>query len=69
MKEYSDLLADDPEYLEKALEISSKTKDIMEFIAEIGIDSSLFELNKRVTYQDACHIAHGQKITSQPREL
>ena len=41
----------------------------MEFMVEIGIESPLNDLNLKVTYQDACHIVHGQKIRNQPREL
>jgi glycolate oxidase iron-sulfur subunit len=26
-------------------------------------------INARVTYHDACHLAHGQRITSPPRQL
>ena len=69
MKEYVKLLSDDPLYREKAKIFSSKTKDIMEFLYDIGLQSGLSEINKKVTYQDACHLAHGQRITSQPREL
>ncbi len=69
MKEYSELLKDDTEYSDKAKKFSSKTKDLMEFISEIGLVGQLISLNKKVTYQDACHVAHGQKITAQPREL
>jgi glycolate oxidase iron-sulfur subunit len=69
MKEYAILLIDDPEYRDKAKEFSSKTKDIIEFLDEIGFEADLNEINKKVTYQDACHIAHGQRITSEPRQL
>ncbi len=69
MKEYAILLIDDPEYRDKAKQFSSKTKDIIEFLDEIGFEADLNEINKKVTYQDACHIAHGQRITSEPRQL
>jgi len=69
IKEYSDLLKDDEEYLEKAKQVIYKTKDIMEFLYEIGINENLKQINKKVTYQDACHLIHGQKIKSQPRDL
>ncbi|NIP37659.1 MAG: 4Fe-4S dicluster domain-containing protein [Candidatus Dadabacteria bacterium] len=69
MKGYSELLKDDPQYKNKAKEFSSKIKDIMEFIHEIGLDMELNEINKTVTYQDACHVAHGQGITLEPREF
>lgn len=69
MKEYHELLSDDPDYAEKSKEFIAKTKDIMEFISEIGMHKELDELKCKITYQDACHIAHGQKITSQPRKV
>jgi len=69
MKEYAKLLIDDPEYRDKAKQFSLKTKDIIEFLDEIGFKADLNEINKKVTYQDACHIAHGQRITSAPRQL
>ena len=49
--------------------LSEKTKDIMEFIDEIGINHEFNDLNMKITYQDACHISHGQKIRSAPRNV
>ncbi len=69
MKEYENVLKDDPQYIEKAQTLSNKTKDIMEFLSEIGLPSKPGRLELEVTYQDACHIAHGQRITEQPREV
>ncbi|MGH7885820.1 MAG: (Fe-S)-binding protein [Thermodesulfobacteriota bacterium] len=69
MKEYSDILKNDPAYKVKAEMISGKTKDIMEFLCEIEFESKLNPLEIKVTYQDACHIVHGQGIRNQPREL
>ena len=69
IKEYSDLLSKDKDYSEKARRLSEKTKDIMEFIDEIGINHEFNDLNMKITYQDACHISHGQKIRSAPRNV
>lgn len=69
IKEYCEILKDDPLYKDKAAGISLKTKDIMEFLEETGIDADLNPLNITVTYQDACHIVHGQGIKDQPREI
>jgi Fe-S oxidoreductase len=44
-------------------------KDINEFLAEAGVRKPKKLLNRRVTYQDPCHLAHAQKIRSAPREL
>ena len=69
MKEYVHIFKDDPEYAEKARIFSSKVKDFTEFLSELKIDLSLDELSEKITYHDACHLAHTQKITLQPREV
>ena len=69
MKEYGFLLRDDPAYAEKAERFGSLVKDAGEFLAGLGLVGTLAPLNLTVTYQDPCHLAHGQKIRSQPRKL
>jgi glycolate oxidase iron-sulfur subunit len=69
MKEYGHLLRDDPEYRGKAERFSAKVKDAAEFLAELGLSGELKPLEITATYQDPCHLAHGQKIRSQPRKL
>ncbi len=69
MKEYGELLNNDLSYAERAEKLSKKTKDIMEFLADIGLQGELKELKLRVTYQDVCHIAHAQKIKEHPRKI
>jgi glycolate dehydrogenase iron-sulfur subunit len=68
MKEYGHLLRDDP-YAEKAERFSLLVKDAGEFLAGIGLMGKLGRLNMTVTYQDPCHLAHGQGVRSQPRRL
>jgi len=69
LKEYHHLLADDPEWAERATTFAGKVRDISEYLASIEIRRDFGTLRRRVTYQDACHLAHGQRITAQPREL
>ena len=72
LKEYGHILADDPEYREKAKEFSAKVKDIQEFLIEVGLTTELYPLTEEeltIVYQDACHLLHGQKISVQPRQL
>ena len=69
LKEYGDLLAEDPEYAEKAAHFSSLVKDITEFLVELPFKEGLGRLERRVTYQDSCHLAHAQRITAAPRQL
>ncbi|MEL6928930.1 MAG: (Fe-S)-binding protein [Cyanobacteria bacterium J06600_6] len=72
LKEYGQILADDPEYSEKAIAFSHQVKDVHEFLAEIELTAELHPLTSgelNLVYQDACHLLHGQKISVQPRQL
>jgi len=68
MKDYGELLADDPLYAAPAREFAAMTKDVLEFVDEHDI-GPLGELAMTVTYQDSCHLAHAQRITAAPRRL
>jgi glycolate oxidase iron-sulfur subunit len=69
MKEYGELLEDDPEFSERARNLSAKTRDIMEFLGEIGLAGGLNPIPLKITYQDACHLGHAQRIKEQPRSV
>lgn len=71
MKEYGELFKEDKDKTlsEKAEHISKIVKDINEFLYEIDFKRPKVELDLKVTYHDACHLAHTQKITAQPRTL
>jgi glycolate oxidase iron-sulfur subunit len=69
MKEYGHLLRDDPAYAEKAQRFAGLVRDASEFLFEIEIIPPTGAVDMIVTYQDPCHLAHGQKIRSQPRAL
>ena len=69
LKEYGHLLRDDPAYATRAHAFSSKVKDISEFLVSIDWNREMGALNRTITYHDACHLFHGQKVKQQPREL
>ncbi|MEU6264796.1 glycolate oxidase subunit GlcF [Saccharopolyspora shandongensis] len=69
LKEYPRLLQDDPEYAERAERFSARVRDISELLAELGPVAERHPLPVQIAYHDACHLAHGQGIRSQPREL
>jgi len=88
MKEYGHVFAEDAQWRERAARVSSKVRDLTEFLVETGYwptkqARSVFSLKNgdsdrqarrslkglRVSYHDACHLVHTQKISSQPREL
>src|SRR5207253_10589230 len=50
-------------------ELKGRVKDLTEWLAEIGLPSPARDMKLRVTYQDACHLAHAQRIKKQPRDL
>jgi glycolate oxidase iron-sulfur subunit len=50
-------------------ELKGRVKDLTEWLAEVGLPPADREVNLRVTYQDACHLAHAQRIRKQPRDL
>jgi glycolate oxidase iron-sulfur subunit len=50
-------------------DLKGRVKDITEWLVEIGLPVPKQEVKLRVTYQDACHLAHAQRIKKQPRDL
>ena len=70
LKHYRKLLADDPAYRDRAALWDKKVKDIHEWLVEIGVQRPTKPGPVQVvTYHESCHLAHGQKITAQPRQL
>lgn len=69
MKEYVHIFHDDAQYAERAKNFSSKVKDITEFLSEENPLLFYKTVEQTATYHDACHLAHTQKIVSQPREV
>ena len=71
LKHYDRLLSDDPDYADLAGVWSRKVKDIHEWLAQIGIRPPAQQpiAKARVTYHEACHLCHGQKISRAPREV
>jgi glycolate oxidase iron-sulfur subunit len=69
MKEYAELLAGDAGWSGRAAALAGKVRDLSEFLAEIGPAAPRHPLPVTAAYHDACHLAHAQRITAQPREL
>ena len=69
LKEYDQLFAADDSEHARAQEFRGKMRDVTEFLDGLGMTAPLGELRLRVTYQDSCHLAHGQKIREAPRRL
>ncbi len=69
LKEYDELLEHDPEYAANARAFRHSMKDVTEFLASIELNRDMGPVEGTVTYQDSCHLAHGQKIRKAPRQL
>jgi len=72
LKEYHHLLEKDPIWAERALRFTQKVQDLTEFLAD-RLDASPADpvpgAQPLTTYHDACHLAHAQRISQQPRAL
>lgn len=69
LKEYGHLFEVGTVDEDRAAQFTAKMRDITEFLAELGVTAPLAPLPMRVTYQDSCHLVHGQKIREAPRQL
>ncbi|PYT48071.1 MAG: hypothetical protein DMG44_16155 [Acidobacteria bacterium] len=69
LKEYDHLFSPEEPEFARAREFSAKVRDVTEFLAALGLAVKLKPLPLRVTYQDSCHLLHGQKIREAPRTL
>lgn len=70
MKEYGEWFADDEEMAEAATRFSERVMDITEWLVSVGFrPPEQAAEGVRVAYHDACHLAHGQGVRHQPREL
>ncbi|MBI2190848.1 MAG: 4Fe-4S dicluster domain-containing protein [Planctomycetes bacterium] len=69
MKEYDKLFAGDASCAARAESFTRKTKDMSEFLASIDLNTQFGEVKARAVYHDACHLAHAQKVRTQPRQL
>jgi glycolate oxidase iron-sulfur subunit len=69
LKEYEQLFAESDGDRAKAQTFHRKMRDVTEFLVELGLTAHLSVLPLRVTYQDSCHLLHGQTIREAPRKL
>jgi glycolate dehydrogenase iron-sulfur subunit len=70
MKEYGELLADDPVWAARARQFSARVRDVFELLVQIGEPrAARHSLPARVVYHDACHLAHAQGVRTQPRDV
>jgi glycolate oxidase iron-sulfur subunit len=68
MKAYGHLLAGGPD-AGRAARFAGRVRDAAEFLADLGLRTTPARAPQTVTYQDPCHLAHGQRVRAQPRAL
>jgi glycolate oxidase iron-sulfur subunit len=66
--EYGVLLRDEPEFAEDARAVSSKVRDLSSLLLDAPANPKR-EFRCRITYHDACHLAHGLGVRDAPRRL
>ncbi|MFE9689445.1 (Fe-S)-binding protein [Micromonospora sp. NPDC005806] len=69
LKEYGDLLGDDPRYATLAADFAARVRDLSEILDELGPVAPRHPLPVTVAYHDACHLGHAQGVRTQPRRL
>jgi len=69
MREYHELLENDPDYGEKAYRFKELVVDVTALLASLPVDPPKAALNRKITYQDPCHLVHAQRISSEPRAV
>jgi glycolate oxidase iron-sulfur subunit len=69
LKEYDELLRLDKNFSGKAEEFAHKVTDVSQFLIKLGLIRPQGSLDLTVTYHDACHLAHAQKVRAEPRQL
>jgi len=69
LKEYEEVLEGEAEHGRLA-RFRAKVRDVSELLAEVGLRTEGFKpLKVSVTYHEPCHLAHGQGVSAQPRQL
>ena len=69
VKDYGFMFRSDPAYAEKAGAVASMTRDITEWMTQIGLKPPVIETGQRVAYHSACSLQHGQRVVREPKEL
>jgi len=69
VKDYGFMLRNDPDWADKAARVSERTKDISEFMSNLGLRPPVRPTGLAVAYHAACSLQHGQQVRAQPKQL
>ncbi|SDH16003.1 glycolate oxidase iron-sulfur subunit [Alteribacillus persepolensis] len=70
LAEYPELFREeDTEWRERAEDFAKKVVDVSKYLHDTGYEKPEAKLNTTLTYHDACHLAHGQGVRQEPRDV
>lgn len=69
LKDYGKIMAEEPEWADRASAFSAKVRDISEYLMSIPLEKPAGRIEARVTYHDPCHLRRAQKVWQEPRSL
>ncbi len=69
VKDYGFMFRGDSALADAAARVSALTKDVTEYLAELGLPEPVRPGGLAVAYHSACSMQHGQKITALPKDL
>ena len=69
MKDYGFMLRHHPDYAAPAKRVADISRDISEFINKINDLNYVTRPSLKVAYHAACSLAHGQRVTTAPKEM
>lgn len=69
LREYGEILHDDPAWAYRAKNFSNKIRDISEFLISIPLEKPAGKFDARITYHDPCHLRRAQKVWKEPRAI
>jgi glycolate oxidase iron-sulfur subunit len=69
IKDYGFMLRNDPAYAAKAARVSSRARDVSEYLATLKLQDARAPVPLTIAYHAACSLQHGQKVLREPKEL
>ncbi|TVP93286.1 MAG: glycolate oxidase iron-sulfur subunit [Thioalkalivibrio sp.] len=69
VKEYGHLLADDPEYADRAAEISRRALDLVEVLRKEPLERLNVRGNREIAFHSPCTLQHGQRLGGAVEEV
>jgi len=69
VKDYGFMFREDPLWARRAERVSALTRDVTEFLSEIGLAPAANATGLAIAYHSACSMQHGQKIMAEPKAL